>query len=82
MTFCSACSEGHASLKRVPGQPEMNFASGSCWYTDDVELHPRTGCAYAGDWMVVATDGKKRWFWCEGCKRTWWLKNPKKHNSR
>jgi hypothetical protein len=47
----------------------------SCWFTDDSDLHPETGCPSADDWLTVATNGRERWINCSQCNGTWMLPN-------
>ena len=54
---------------------DTSVKSETCWFTAHVRPHPDTKCVYSGDELFVATNGKKLWISCEGCKKTWPVKD-------
>lgn len=50
---------------------EIHAGMGSCWLTEDSEIHPETDCPSSGDWLTVATNGRSRWVNCSQCDATW-----------
>jgi hypothetical protein len=45
--------------------------------TGEAHLHPNTDCPYAGDCLVEITDGQEKYVYCEGCDKTWNVKELK-----